>query len=50
MEITAQQVNKWVKETENFTFETVSKLEEALRTNLMSVELDVRALVSTVKS
>jgi ribosome-binding protein aMBF1 (putative translation factor) len=35
--VSAQQVNKWVKGTENFTFETIAKLEHALQVNLMSI-------------
>ncbi|WKN45813.1 helix-turn-helix domain-containing protein [Tunicatimonas pelagia] len=35
--VSAQLVNKWVKGKENFTFETVSKLEEALDIQLMQV-------------
>jgi transcriptional regulator with XRE-family HTH domain len=37
MRISAQQVNKWVKGSENFTFETIAKLEEALGIELMNV-------------
>jgi transcriptional regulator with XRE-family HTH domain len=37
MGISAQQVNKWLKGHENFTFETIAKLEEALNIELMSV-------------
>lgn len=32
-----QQVNKWLKGKENFTFETVCKLEDALNIELMSI-------------
>ena len=35
--VSAQLVNKWVKGTENFTFETIAKLEHALQVNLMSI-------------
>lgn len=35
--VSPQLVNKWVKGKENFTFETVAKLEEALNIELMSV-------------
>ena len=35
--ISPQQVNKWVKGGENFTFETIAKIEEALNIELMSV-------------
>ena len=35
--VSPQLVNKWVKGKENFTFETVAKLEEALDIELMSV-------------
>ena len=37
MGISAQQVNKWVKGSENFTFETIARLEEALNIELMNV-------------
>ncbi len=37
MGVSAQMVNKWVKGTENFTFETISKLENALEIELMEV-------------
>ena len=37
MGISAQQVNKWIKGRENFTFETIAKIEEALNIELMSV-------------
>ena len=35
--VSPQLVNKWVKGNENFTFETVAKLEEALGIQLMQV-------------
>lgn len=35
--ISAQQVNKWVRGTENFTVETISKLENVLSINLLDV-------------
>src|ERR1035437_7963114 len=35
--ISAQQVNKWLKGRQNFTFETIAKIEEALNIELMSV-------------
>lgn len=37
MGVSAQLVNRWVKGKENFTFETISKLEDALKINLMNV-------------
>ena len=37
MNITPQQVNKWVKGKENFTFETIEKLECALNFQLMDI-------------
>lgn len=37
MGVSAQMVNKWVKGMENFTFETISKLENALEIELMEV-------------
>ena len=36
--VSPQLVNKWVKGKENFTFETVAKLEEALGIQLMQVK------------
>lgn len=35
--VSPQQVNKWVKGKENFTFETISKLEAALKIELMYI-------------
>ena len=35
--VSPQQVNKWVKGKENFTLETISKLEVALGTDLMRI-------------
>jgi transcriptional regulator with XRE-family HTH domain len=37
MGVSAQQINKWCKGGENFTFETIAKLEEALNIELISV-------------
>jgi ribosome-binding protein aMBF1 (putative translation factor) len=37
MGVSAQLVNRWVKGRENFTFETIAKLEEALEIELMTV-------------
>ena len=37
LNVSPQQVNKWLKGNENFTFETVWKLEEALNIELMSI-------------
>ena len=37
LSITPQQVNKWVKGNENFTFETIDKLEKALDFQLMQI-------------
>jgi len=37
MGISPQQVNKWLKGNENFTFETISKIEEALQTELIFI-------------
>jgi transcriptional regulator with XRE-family HTH domain len=36
--ISPQQVNKWVKGKENFTFETISKLENALNVELLYID------------
>ena len=35
--VSPQVVNRWVKGTENFTFETISKLEEALHIEILHV-------------
>ncbi len=37
MGISPQQVNKWAKGKENFTFETISKIEQALDVQLMQI-------------
>lgn len=39
MGVSPQQVNKWVKGKENFTFETISKLETALTIGLVNVSM-----------
>jgi ribosome-binding protein aMBF1 (putative translation factor) len=39
LNVTPQQVNKWVKGTENFTFETISKIEMALNIELMNITM-----------
>lgn len=38
MNVSPQQVNKWVKGKENFTLETLSRLEEALEINLLVID------------
>jgi transcriptional regulator with XRE-family HTH domain len=37
MEVSPQQVNKWVKGKENFTFETISKIEAVLGITLIEI-------------
>ena len=37
LNVSPQQVNKWVKGNENFTFETIAKIEKALNIKLMSI-------------
>ncbi len=37
LNVSPQQVNKWVKGSENFTFETISKIENALKIQLITV-------------
>ena len=37
MEVSPQQVNKWVKGKENFTFDTIARLEDALGVELMTI-------------
>lgn len=38
MDVSPQQVNKWVKGKENFTFETIVRLEEVLGIELMIIK------------
>ena len=38
MNVSPQQVNKWVKGKENFTLETLSRLEEALEIKLLAID------------
>lgn len=38
MDVSPQQVNKWVKGKENFTFETIVRLEEVLGVELMIIK------------
>lgn len=38
MNVSPQQVNKWVKGKENFTFETIVRLEEVLEIELMTIK------------
>ncbi len=35
--VSPQQVNKWVKGKENFTFETIAKIEKALNIKIMTI-------------
>lgn len=49
MGISPQQVNKWLKGNENFTFETISKIEEALQTELMLILGQPRCFSSQMK-
>jgi len=37
LNVSPQQINKWVKGNENFTFETISKIENVLDIQLLSV-------------
>lgn len=37
MAVSPQQVSKWVKGSENFTFETISKIEHALQIELIEI-------------
>ncbi len=37
MQVSPQQINKWVKGTENFRLETIGKLEEALQFEMISI-------------
>ncbi|WP_037373602.1 helix-turn-helix domain-containing protein [Salinimicrobium xinjiangense] len=39
MKVSPQQVNKWVKGKENFTLETLSRIEEALEIDLLAIEI-----------
>lgn len=50
--VSAQLVNKWVKGKENFTFETIDKLERALNIELISVlacESEIKSEIQTLK-
>lgn len=38
MNVSPQQVNKWVKGKENFTLETLSRIEEALEIDLLAID------------
>jgi len=40
LDVTPQQVNKWVKGQENFTFETVCKIENVLKVTLISTPVE----------
>ncbi|KAA6437081.1 helix-turn-helix transcriptional regulator [Dyadobacter flavalbus] len=40
MNVSRQQVNRWLKGSENFTFATVDKLRKAVGINLMSTDLN----------
>ncbi len=44
MGVSAQQVNKIVKGKENLTLETISKLEQALEINLVSIEFNTHSI------
>ena len=37
LKVTPQQINKWLRGNENFTFETISKLESVLNIDLMYI-------------
>ncbi|WP_407479662.1 helix-turn-helix transcriptional regulator [Elizabethkingia miricola] len=39
MEVSPQLISKWVKGNENFTLETIGKIERALGINLLNIEL-----------
>lgn len=38
MKVSPQQINKWVKGSENFRLETISKLEQALQFEMISIK------------
>lgn len=50
MGVSAQLINRWVKGKENFTFETISKLEDALNIQLISIIDHVRHEPSEIQS
>jgi transcriptional regulator with XRE-family HTH domain len=50
MNRSAQQVNRWLKGSENFTLETIAKLEEALGIELMNVtNIEDKKETTTIK-
>jgi ribosome-binding protein aMBF1 (putative translation factor) len=50
MNVSPQLVNKWLKGSENFTLETISKLESVLAIRLMHIELKVEKLTTSKQS
>lgn len=46
LNVTPQQVSKWVKGSENFTFETIEKIEKALGITLIDIPVEKAAMVS----
>src|SRR3546814_13126986 len=47
LNVKPQQVSKWVKGSENFTFETIEKIEKALGITLIDVAEEKAGMVST---
>ncbi|CAN5156392.1 hypothetical protein BH23BAC2_BH23BAC2_21890 [soil metagenome] len=48
MNVSPQQVNKWVKGKENFTLETLSRIEEALQITLLAIDTQEESIYSTL--
>lgn len=49
MQVSPQLINKWVKGNENFTLETISKIETALELRIFASELDVHTKLRTIE-
>lgn len=49
LKVSPQQVNKWVKGKENFTLETIGKINAALGTDMLAFKIDTPATVHIVQ-
>lgn len=49
LKVSPQQVNKWVKGKENFTLETIVKINAALGTDLLAFKTEVTTAVNVVQ-
>lgn len=50
LNVSAQQVNKWLRGKENFTLETISKLEAALSISILDITKQPRTEISALKT